>query len=1091
MLNGDIDTVELEGQIVSTVSLEGDLLPIGPKGDKGDDGFSPVVTTSKSGKTTTIKFETATGNVYAYVQDGEDGQGSGDMLTDVYDQNKNGIVDNAEACNGHTLAKDVPADAVFTDTTYESKEAASGGSDVSLCTTGEKYAWNNKSDFSGSYNDLTNKPTIPTKTSDLTNDSGFINNTVNNLTNYTPTSSLSTVALTGSYSDLSNKPSIPSKTSDLTNDSGFIDKTVNDLTNYYKKSDTYTKTEANTLLEAKANSSDLATVATSGSYNDLSNKPTIPDELSDLSDDSTHRLVSDTEKTTWNNKVDSTGEATTTGENTSFSLTNVLEAPLLMDLKGNTSQYTLSGKNKLNKTLVDDSWRNANTTTQLSSGLKVSCREQGVYRWSAIPIPNSSSLLGKTLTISANVLRSGSNQAAFAAQFCSSSGLVQEIAMKDTTSSSLSLTFTVPNSFPTGATGIAILVYSTVGTTANVGDYVEYKNLQLEEGSTATAYEPYCGGVPSPNPSYPQNVNVVSGDNEIEISNATNVFNEYDYASKNNTYYSYSQANGLIILKNDDRGFGNIAGNYSVDGNTTYYFKGNTNINFAIAEYGINGTWNKNDNITSGSGSFTTSSTTRYVRFKVSSSGLTYPYNVGIVSISTSNNYKRDTYPINLPVENLYEKGTIHWFKNSSSTYDDRGDSNTSRIKSMPFQIKGGNTYIISGIPSGLKLNAGGPKCYDISKTYLGDNYVQYSGNTFTLPSNVAYIAIMCNGTNLDDTTNTLMNNADIQIEQGTKSNTYTPYGTTPIELCKIGTYQDYFYKEDDKWYLHKEVGKVVLDGSETGWGQSTISSNLYFKLVNSSYNHFRDSNCYSNNYKLMSSSELSSGIDYGLRIGGAEFIQVRNKDISSIADFQTWLSTHNTIVYYVLATPTNTEITYQPLINQLNSLEDAESYEGTTNINQVNNDLPFIINATVFNDNYNGRYEALDKRVSDNSNSIQVLNSEVDCLINYSTNEQVIGKWIDGKPLYRKVIDCGYLPNATSKNVAIGYNMNQINIVRLYGTARENTGYTISIPHVNNGNVSQQVQCEVSTNGIFLRTGVNYSVLYCYIIIEYTKTTD
>lgn len=40
-------------------------------------------------------------------------------------------------------------------------------------TASEKTAWNNKSDFSGSYNDLINKPTIPTKTSQLTNDSGF------------------------------------------------------------------------------------------------------------------------------------------------------------------------------------------------------------------------------------------------------------------------------------------------------------------------------------------------------------------------------------------------------------------------------------------------------------------------------------------------------------------------------------------------------------------------------------------------------------------------------------------------------------------------------------------------------------------------------------------------------------------------------------------------------------------------------------------------------------------------------------------------------------------------------------------------------
>ena len=44
--------------------------------------------------------------------------------------------------------------------------------------------WNNKSEFSGSYNDLTNKPTIPSDTSDLTNGAGFITNAVDNLTNY-------------------------------------------------------------------------------------------------------------------------------------------------------------------------------------------------------------------------------------------------------------------------------------------------------------------------------------------------------------------------------------------------------------------------------------------------------------------------------------------------------------------------------------------------------------------------------------------------------------------------------------------------------------------------------------------------------------------------------------------------------------------------------------------------------------------------------------------------------------------------------------------------------------------------------------------
>lgn len=46
--------------------------------------------------------------------------------------------------SGYTIAKSVPSDAKFTDTTYSSEAAASGGTTLSLVTTGEKYTWNNK-----------------------------------------------------------------------------------------------------------------------------------------------------------------------------------------------------------------------------------------------------------------------------------------------------------------------------------------------------------------------------------------------------------------------------------------------------------------------------------------------------------------------------------------------------------------------------------------------------------------------------------------------------------------------------------------------------------------------------------------------------------------------------------------------------------------------------------------------------------------------------------------------------------------------------------------------------------------------------------
>ena len=58
-------------------------------------------------------------------------------------------------------------------------------SEVLDSITSEKIqSWNNKSEFNGNYNTLTNKPTLPVKLSDLTNDSNYITNIVDDLLNY-------------------------------------------------------------------------------------------------------------------------------------------------------------------------------------------------------------------------------------------------------------------------------------------------------------------------------------------------------------------------------------------------------------------------------------------------------------------------------------------------------------------------------------------------------------------------------------------------------------------------------------------------------------------------------------------------------------------------------------------------------------------------------------------------------------------------------------------------------------------------------------------------------------------------------------------
>ena len=110
---------------------------------------------------------------------------------------------------------------------------------------------------SGDYGDLLNKPTIPTVPTDVSafnNDAGYITKSVDDLDNYTKSSSLASVATSGDYGDLLNKPTIPTVPTDVSafnNDAGYITKSVDDLTNY---TDSNTLT---TLLSGKENSIDI------------------------------------------------------------------------------------------------------------------------------------------------------------------------------------------------------------------------------------------------------------------------------------------------------------------------------------------------------------------------------------------------------------------------------------------------------------------------------------------------------------------------------------------------------------------------------------------------------------------------------------------------------------------------------------------------------------------------------------------------------------------------------------------------------------------------------------------------------------------
>lgn len=106
---------------------------------------------------------------------------------------------------------------------------------------------------------------------------------------------------------------------------------------------------------------------------------------------------------------------------------------------------------------------------------------------------------------------------------------------------------------------------------------------------------------------------------------------------------------------------------------------------------------------------------------------------------------------------------------------------------------------------------------------------------------------------------------------------------------------------------------------------------------------------------------------------------------------------------------------------------------------------------------------------------------AEIDAKHKYSTEETVIGKWIDGKPIYRKVINISpknlyhweYIPE--TDNLLI----EKIIKATAMGTA-DSYPDCVTFPYVRR-----------DLNGKFAFTTLDWNLIPTVIILEYTKTTD
>lgn len=113
-----------------------------------------------------------------------------------------------------------------------------------------------------------------------------------------------------------------------------------------------------------------------------------------------------------------------------------------------------------------------------------------------------------------------------------------------------------------------------------------------------------------------------------------------------------------------------------------------------------------------------------------------------------------------------------------------------------------------------------------------------------------------------------------------------------------------------------------------------------------------------------------------------------------------------------------------------------------------------------------------------------------------YSTNEvKLANKWIDGKPIYRKVVDCGALPNTDEKLVP--HNISNINeVIYINGISIWDKGSgsfsAMPINYINPTAIENSVGLYVNETNISLRTTSNLSVYTkTSITLMYTKSSD
>lgn len=553
------------------------------------------------------------------------------------------------------------------------------------------------------------------------------------------------------------------------------------------------------------------------------------------------------------------------------------------------------------------------------------------------------------------------------------------------------------NFSPTDSVKFKYIRFTFQRSTSYAPNEYSVSNVQISEKDAD--YEPYTGGIPSPNPDYPQEIEVI-GDN-------INIFNK--------SALMYSAGATKTELDTGVRLTQTVAGNYKycwlTIGKSELLGKTLTmQAKISPSAQNVSGLSIFYGNASRGAvvnSGYGLSSNGGNITFPILS---TFPSNCDRVNlllyVNVTGTGNVDDYVdfTDLKIE-IGDKATLYSNYNSGSVGLEQSGKNLLNTMSYTTETKNGvtatrqndgsikvvgtatadtqfnivlftpsakeKTYFLSGCPKGGSIST-----YYLNLNVYGKNDVG-NGVSFTNTITPTYVRIkVLNGVSIDTVFMPM-------IVEGTYSETtlpaYEPYHEPkiiPIDLqgntlAKVGNVKDELtiYKNGEI-KINKKVGKIVLDGNETWKLYKTYLYTIIDNCALSPTISTKVATLLSDKFTATSLNDISNNANYGITYNALGDREQQkgvcfnvNDYFNSVATLKTWLSNNNVEVYYPLATP---QIITLPSISPIELEQGTNIFTPITNLNTTMTtnyghisvgDIKNIINVQDFNITYNQAY--------------------------------------------------------------------------------------------------------------------------------------